>query len=124
MLARAALVLSLVAVAVAGCGTDCGDLVRQMHAVGSGPSRCVADADCAVYVGLCIDSPDGCGHALDAADRARMDQLQQQFIDAACPTDPNAGACACRIGTEPAAVACTSGACACVGGSCLVSQTM
>lgn len=121
MLARLTMLLL---VAFAGCGTDCGGLVRQMHAIGTGPSRCVADADCAVYVGICIYSPDGCGHALDAADSARMDQLQQQFIAAACPTDPNPGACACRIGTQPATVACSNGACDCVGGTCLVTQTM
>jgi hypothetical protein len=120
MVVRAAL-LALVAVAVAaGCGPDCGGLAKQIHAIVAGPSRCVVDGDCAVFVGFCISSADGCGAALDAADRERLDQLQHQYIDAASPTDPNPGAGACRIGTQAGVAACSDGACVCMGGSCLV----
>jgi hypothetical protein len=65
-----------------------------------------------------------CGVALDAADTNRLDQLEQQYIGAACASDLNPGACACRIGTQPGASACTNGGCACANGSCLVSTTM
>lgn len=120
MIARAAC-FALVVVAVAGCGNDCPSMQKQIAAIAMS-SSCVADSDCAVYVGPCYLAPSECGLAVNDADGNRLDVLERQYTAAGCAglADDNPGACACRSAPwKTGATACRNGACVCVG-NCVV----